>query len=224
MNKLTKRLDTIAKIVSGETVCDVGCDHGKLADYLLENNIVKYIYVSDISMPSLKKAIDLLTPKYDNFQAICTNGLKDYKSDMHIDECIISGMGGYEIVEIIKNSPIQIDSYILSPQQNIIETKKFMLDIGYNIVFDIIIKDKDKFYTIFKCQKTNRKVHFSDYELMFGRDNFSPINHDFVDYVNYESHKTKKIIDRIEDESKKKEFVEKLKFFDQAKKELKEYE
>ena len=224
MNKLSKRLDTIAKIVSGETVCDVGCDHGKLADYLLENNIVKYIYVSDISMPSLQKAIDLLTPKYNNFQAICTNGLKDYNSDMVIDECIISGMGGYEIVEIIKNSPIQIDSYILSPQQNIIETKQFMLSIGYNIVYDIIIRDKDKFYTIFKCQKTDKQVHFSDYELMFGRNNFSPINQDFVAYITYESNKTKRIIDGIEDESKKKEFVEKLKFFDQAKKELKDYE
>ena len=78
MSKLSKRLQTIANVVTKKVVCDVGCDHGLLAEYLLEKNIVDFVYVSDISKPSLDKAINLLSKKYNTFQAICTNGLLGY--------------------------------------------------------------------------------------------------------------------------------------------------
>ena len=59
MSKLSKRLQVIADLVNKNNVCDVGCDHGKLVEYLLSNKIVDYAIVSDISQPSLNKAIEL---------------------------------------------------------------------------------------------------------------------------------------------------------------------
>ena len=41
MSKIGKRLETIADLVNGNIVCDVGCDHGKLAKFLFEKNKVK---------------------------------------------------------------------------------------------------------------------------------------------------------------------------------------
>ena len=61
MNKLGKRLEVIASLVDRKRIADVGCDHGKLAYYLLEKGISDYAVVSDISMPSLNKAIDILS-------------------------------------------------------------------------------------------------------------------------------------------------------------------
>lgn len=223
MSKLSKRLQTIADIVSGSIVCDVGCDHGLLARYLLDQSKVDFIYVSDISKPSLDKAINLLSNSYTNFEAICTNGLLEYQGIDKIDECIISGMGGNEIINIINSSPINIESYILSPQHNIIETKQFMLSNGYKIIFDIIIKDKDKFYSIFKCKKSNDKVILSKLHLSFGKDSFINKDSDIREYISYEENKLKKLLDKV-DEKTKNVMMEKCELLNEAKKELKKYE
>jgi len=223
MSKLSKRLQTIANVVTKKIVCDVGCDHGLLAEYLLEKNIVDFIYVSDISKPSLDKAINLLSKKYSTFQAICTDGLIGYSGINRIEECIISGMGGSEIINIIKSSPIKINSYILSPQHNIIETKEFMLNMGYEIVFDIIIKDKHKFYTVFKCEKKENTSYLSKFELLFGKDNFTNSNSDIKEYIAYEDKKISDLLQRV-DEKNKKVMMEKYELFNKAKKELEKYE
>ena len=224
MNKLSKRLTTIAGIVTGKVVCDVGCDHGLLSEYLLDANIINFAYVSDISASSLRKAEILLSKNHKNrFKAICTDGLEDYKCIEDIDECIISGMGGIEIIKIIKNSPISMDSYILSPQHNIVETKKFMLSLGYDIVYDIIIKDKHKFYTIFKCKKSNKIKGYSEYELLIGKDNFTSRLSDVREYIDFEMDKSMKLIDRV-DNDKKNELLGMCELLKKAKKELKNHE
>lgn len=184
MSKLTKRLSTVAGLVAGEVVCDVGCDHGKLGKYLLDSDKVKYVYVSDISALSLKKAVDLLQEYPDKFKAICCDGLTGY-SGLNVDECIISGMGGYEIMKIIDNSPIDIGTYILSPQHNEIELKQFLLAHGYNIIYDIIISDKGKFYNVLKAKRCHEKRNLTQFDLMFGKTNFKSPDSDIKAYIEY---------------------------------------
>ena len=138
MIKISKRLLKISELVKGNIVADVGCDHGKLSEYLLKQKLCEKVIVSDISKSSLQKAINLLSKEKLNFESIHCNGLVGYK-DKVIDECIISGMGGDEIIKIISSSPIDIKSYILSPQHNIIDVKKFMLDNGFMLTFDKIV-------------------------------------------------------------------------------------
>ena len=99
MNKLGKRLEVIASLVDRKRIADVGCDHGKLAYYLLDNGISDYAVVSDISRPSLNKAIDILSKTKYNFDYICCDGLSGY-SGYNVDQAIIAGMGGDEIIKI----------------------------------------------------------------------------------------------------------------------------
>lgn len=171
MNKLPNRLQKIADLVTERNICDVGCDHGKLSHHLLSIGKVDNVIVSDVSMPSLQKAIDLLKGSGYTFESICCDGLQGY-SGKHIDQCIISGMGGDEIIKIISNSPIEINSYILSPQHNILSVKRFMLSKGYNIDYDVIISDKNKFYNIIRCNKASTIPHFTDLQLIIGDANF----------------------------------------------------
>lgn len=203
--KLSKRLLKIASIVSGKNVCDVGCDHGKLSYYLLKNNIVDFAYVSDISKPSLEKAELLLSSESLKFKSIHCDGLLGF-SGIHIDECIIAGMGGDEIINIIKSSPIDINSYILSPQHNIVEVKEFMLSNGYSIVFDKIIKDGHKFYDIFKCVKGGN-CNYTDLHLHFGKEYASEELCDLRDYLLAEIDKVADIYSKVD--SKKKEKLKK---------------
>ena len=222
MNNLSKRLLKISQLVNEKIVADVGCDHGKLSYYLLKNNICDKVIVSDISKSSLQKAIDLLTEEKLNFESICCDGLNGF-GDKHIDQCIISGMGGDEIIKIINSSPIEIKSYILSPQHNIVDVKKFMLSKGYNIEVDFIIKDKDKFYTILKCEKNNIVPTLTNFDLHFGKDNFKSNNEDFVDYLNIELKKYSSLANMV-DTTKKIEILEYIGLIEMAIKRMNEYE
>ena len=117
MIKISFRLKFISSLVDERIVADVGCDHGKLVRKLFDENKIDFAYVSDISRGSLQKAIDLLKDKKDKIKAICCDGLSGY-DESKIDECIIAGMGGYEILNIIKNSKVDIQKYILAPQHD----------------------------------------------------------------------------------------------------------
>jgi len=192
MNKLPNRLQKIAELVSEKNICDVGCDHGKLAFYLLSEGKVDSAIVSDISKPSLEKAIKLLSGHNFKFDHICCDGLLGYEGRV-VDQCIISGMGGDEIIKIIKNSPISINSFILSPQHNNVTVKKFMLSIGYNIDYDVIISDKGKFYNIFKCNKSTAIADYTDLQLIIGDANYSDKSSEAESFVEFEINKINNI-------------------------------
>ena len=56
MIKLSKRLAAAAELVRPcESFADIGCDHGYLPAYLVQNNIVKKAYACDINEGPLSK-------------------------------------------------------------------------------------------------------------------------------------------------------------------------
>ena len=221
--KLSARLQALADMVSEDRiVCDVGCDHGKLAYNLLKSQVVDYVYISDISKSSLQKAIDLLTRNNMNFTAICCDGLSKYDG-VELDECIIAGMGGEEIIKIISNSKAKVNSYILSPQHNIIETKKFILGLDYKITFDIIIKDKDKFYNIIKCEKSQIKQKYTELDLYFGKDSFINKSSDIDEFIDFEINKNVELI-KLVNKDKVSKIRSYLDLLYKAKKERESYE
>ncbi len=204
MNKLSKRLKKIYDIVTGKVVADVGCDHGKLADALLSTKKCDFVYVSDISKASLEKAEKLLE-NYPNWKSFHCDGLIDY-TEAKLDEVVISGMGGDEIMQIIANSPIKVDSYILSPQKNEILVKKTMLLLGYDIVYDIICKDRGKFYHIFKCKYIGKVKNLSEFDLNFGKANFIENNKDFDEFLDVQREKITNFILQVDEEKKSQMF------------------
>ena len=57
MNRLTDRLQLLAdQIENGETMADIGTDHGFLPLYLWQQGISPAVIMCDISEPSLAKA------------------------------------------------------------------------------------------------------------------------------------------------------------------------
>ena len=215
MSKISKRLEKIYNLVNGNIIADVGCDHGKLSHKLLSTDRCKFVYVSDISKPSLEKAEKLLS-KYKNFESIHCDGLQGY-SDKTVDECVISGMGGEEIIQIIDSSPIVIPSYILSPQKNETKVKEYMISQGYGIVYDEIVADKNKYYHIFKCIKGEQSNIADELDLVFGKNSFDKSNTDLIDFIENEIQKTMNIRDRV-DEKRKEELDKYIATLELAKK------
>jgi len=219
-NKLSMRMQEIAKLVDGEKIADIGCDHGKIVNYLLLNDKISYAICSDISLPSVNKAKELLIQNGINnskFDIRHGDGLKTIKDVDRIDTVIISGMGGLEVSKILKEATVLPNTFILQPQKHEIDAKKTVVSLGYEIIYDKIIFE-DKFYNIVKAVKSDKPKILSDFELLFGKQNFVD-NPDFIQYINYLYEKYTKILS-LNKNTNRQDIVNMLELIIQAKQKL----
>lgn len=196
---MTIRLKILTShITKCNNFADIGCDHGLVSKFVLDNKLANKVIATDISIKSLDKAVKLLNSE-PNFIPICCDGFKGV--DYDIDEAIISGMGGEEIVKILKEAKNLPNKLILSPQKNTYKVRKFLIQNSYKITSDYTILD-DKFYDIIVAIKG--KDFYTENELIFGRDNLKNPSNDFVKKIRSEIIKKTQILsnDDINNESK----------------------
>ncbi|MEG1528926.1 MAG: class I SAM-dependent methyltransferase, partial [Clostridia bacterium] len=100
--RLDERLTTIANLAIGDTVADIGCDHGKLGYYLLSTDRAKKIVATDISAKSLAKAEMLVNENgvASQFETRLGDGLKPLASN-EADVVVVAGLGGDVISQIL---------------------------------------------------------------------------------------------------------------------------
>jgi tRNA (adenine22-N1)-methyltransferase len=199
--KLSKRMQTIANLINKcSTLADVGCDHGKILLYALEYDIAKNVIASDISEKSVNKAKLLLEKNnFENFNIIVSDGFLNYPKNIlnKIDCVIISGLGGLEIVEILKGllknnlNNLKLKQIVLQPQNNEILLREFLISNKLFINIDKIVKDNGKFYSVIDINiiKNDIMQKLRKLDVIFGKTNFLVKNNDFVDFLNVELNK-----------------------------------
>ena len=153
MAELGDRLKIIAgKIEKGETMADIGSDHGFLPVYLCENNICQKVIVTDISGASLQKA---------------RTAFSLYKGDAHVDfrvgdglgplSCgevdtvVAAGMGGVTIIKILKENALKTLSfgrYILHPRNGAGKLRFWLERAGFSLVSEDIVRERKFFCEI----------------------------------------------------------------------------
>ena len=146
MNKLTDRLQMIAdEVQKGETMADIGTDHGFLPLYLWENGISPHVIMCDISEPSLAKA-KAAAGAYQfgrelDFRA--GDGLKVLDSG-EVDVVVIAGMGGFLIRDILAEDPVKtasIPKYVLQPRNNAGILRHWLVSNGFRIVKNQLVRE-----------------------------------------------------------------------------------
>ena len=187
---LSKRLLAIATLVDIKSrVIDVGCDHAYLDIYLTQNNENECIAI-DINKNALTKAIENIK-KYnleDKIKTKLTNGLSGIKVNEN-DNIVISGMGTYTILEILKTDKLS-NTLIISSNNNIELLRKEIVKLGYIIDTEMFLIDKSKPYIIIKFIKGFKKYNKIDME-------YGPILRYNIDYRNYLIKQNKKILKKI---------------------------
>lgn len=220
--KLSKRLNNIALLIEkNNVIADIGCDHGKILLYVLKNNLANFVYGSDISPKSVNKTSILLAENnFNNFKTLTSDGFSAYstKELSEINSFIIAGMGGQEIIKILKTvvsneNFAQLKSFIIQPQNNAIQVREFLNSFNLPIELDFIIEEKNKFYNIIKINLERKFKKLTKNEIMFGKSNFKNNNQDFVKYLIYEQQKSLEIINNTNGKIKKqfKRYFKKLK-------------
>ena len=103
---LSIRLESLARHINfNDHIIDIGCDHALLDVYLVKNNVVKKMIVSDIHENALNTGKDNIQKNNlsDRIEARLGNGLSVLTDDDKIDTILISGMGTSTILKILDN-------------------------------------------------------------------------------------------------------------------------
>jgi len=210
---LRPRLIAVRQLVDKKRVADIGCDHGKLVEDLFRHNKITYAFVSDISRESVMKAVELLTMNNRGFDYGVGDGLSTLSVGNNIEQVIISGMGGLEIIKILENNHLKLEEFILQPQNNELKLKIWLNQNNYDIINDFIVKDRHIYYNVLKVKlgKTKKQKLF---DLKFGKENFYG-NRDFYDYIEYNYTKLNQKLLSIP-KSKQKEIKKEIKLFKKA--------
>ena len=190
---MTERMKIISSYISsGKVFADIGCDHGYISKWVLDNDRFEKVIISDISKPSLQKAIDLLKPYGDRVIAYLGDGFENFK--IIPDECLIAGMGGEEIIKILKSAKTLPYSLVLAPQKNTNKVRETLIKLGYKIINDFTFYSQKKYYDLIRAEKGEDSYTLDEIE--FGRDNLIKMPKAFVDKLSLEITLLQEIVDK----------------------------
>ena len=177
MRNIGNRLKAICELAKGsKRIADVGCDHGKVLDYLIKNTDVEFVVASDISAPSVQKAQKLLeNQKNVQFSVRVGDGFTTLSNNDMLDTIIVAGMGGLEIINILSSDKIKnlkIPKLILQPQNNVVKLRSYLNKSNFKITKDFVVLDRGKFYIILLVQVGKQVL--SEQQLKFGVECLNP--------------------------------------------------
>jgi len=160
--KLTPRLEKIAGLVENNRVADIGTDHGYIAIYLIQNNLSNYVIAGDVNIKPLASAEANIEGigLSDKIETRLGSGLSILKPN-EVDTVIIAGMGGILISELLQLSPevtATTKQFILQPMQAQEELRRYLVEGGYKINKDILVKEDHRIYEILSVDRGQQEV------------------------------------------------------------------
>lgn len=234
---LSKRLISIADMVTpGNTFCDVGCDHGFLALYLVQERSAPYGIASDIGVGPLSAAKEhIFQMGYEDVIDLRLSDGLEKIAPFEAKSLIIAGMGGPLALKILETHRDVTDSFeeiIVSPQSMIKEFRLGLLEGGYKILKENMVYDEGKYYLIMKIvskaddSKPNNENFVEDIkkvigdsdtdfdlisaelEANYGKYLIAHKNKVFVDFLLKEKSINERILVSLDKEKHKERFLE----------------
>lgn len=146
MIQLTPRLAAIAKeIKPGETLADIGTDHGFLPIALWEQRICPHVILTDVNEGPLYRAEENCRQRYpeQRFDLRLGNGLQVLEPS-EVDVVTIAGMGGILMTEILGEDLEKSWSFkrlILQPRNNIGLLRHWLYDHCFSITGEQLVRE-----------------------------------------------------------------------------------
>lgn len=184
--KLSDRMQAIVDMCDNvRTIADIGCDHGYITAELVLEEKADRVISTDISEKCLNKAILLCDSmniasfvsfrQGDGFSVIT-------KSDK-VNQAVIAGMGGREIISILENRPKKLFDFILQPQSDVPLLREYLIENNFMFVVDKLMKEDGKYYNLMKVTKRKGRVRYNPLEVYFGITNFRENYQLFYEYL-----------------------------------------
>ena len=152
---LSGRLKAVSDMVTvGNRVCDVGCDHGFVPIYLIEQGISPRVLAMDVRSGPLNAAKEHVAEH--GLRSVIETRLSDGLHNYNIDEAdtlICAGMGGRLMMRILSDDRRKTESFrelILQPQSEIEQFRGWLRRQGYCITDENMIEEDGKFYPMMR--------------------------------------------------------------------------
>lgn len=142
--RLSKRIYAMADSVKkGDTVADIGTDHGYVPMLLMREGVSPHVIMSDISEGSLAKAVNTFRMcgiELPEASFRVGDGLTTIEPG-EVDDIIIGGLGGFTIIDILETDPDKSHSYsklILQPRKHSGNLRYYLYTHGWDIVSECL--------------------------------------------------------------------------------------
>lgn len=156
---LSKRLKSLAEMVTkGNRVADVGCDHGFVSIYLIQQGISPKVLAMDVRPGPLARAKEHIA-EYglgEYIETRLSDGLLELRTG-EADALVCAGMGGPLMMKILTDSrdkAIELKELILQPQSELPEFRRFLQTQGYETLEENILCEEGKYYFLFRVHYT----------------------------------------------------------------------
>lgn len=152
---LSKRLQALADMVTpGNRVADVGCDHGFVSIYLVQNKICPKVFAMDVGEGPLLRAQEHIASY--GLEPYIETRLSDGVSALsqgEADGLICAGMGGRLMQKILTEGRDKVASMkelILQPQSELAAFRAFLRSENYGIIEEKMIFEAGKYYPMMR--------------------------------------------------------------------------
>ncbi len=203
-----QRIELLASLSRGSnSLLDLGCDHAYVLIEAIKKYDVKRGIASDISSGPLKMAKENIIKSNldDKIDVIQSDGFTNINLDF--DTCIIAGMGGLLIKDIIDKGLNKLNNkkLILEPNNKQYELRKYLNQNGFKIIDEYSLFDQQKYYEVIVVIKD--KQDLNEFELKYGPYLLLKREEDFLKYYkdkyNFLNNIYNDITDPIERNNKK---------------------
>ena len=212
---MKKRLQKLMELAEGQTVADVGCDHGYLCEMLTKTNF-REISACEVTSKNLHKAKTNITNyvyrEFENVENlenklvfgdktvsfVLSDGLDNLQK---IPDCvIIAGMGGELIANILFKNLEKLPKVVVLQPMSKFEFLRKELSKHYEIMYDSVLYDCGKYYNVIKAKRG--ECELNELELLFGKTNLKELTPEFKQYLsklknNFQKIKTKEFNDLL---------------------------
>ena len=160
--QLSLRLSAIADMVTkGNRLVDVGCDHGYLPVYLIQQKKIPSAIAMDVRKGPLSRAKEHIR-QYgleEYIQTRLSDGLVALEAGEG-DTLVIAGMGGPLMERILTDGQSVRDSFselILQPQSDIPHFRRYIQSQGWKIAEEKMVEEDGKFYPMMRVIKEEKE-------------------------------------------------------------------
>ena len=166
----SRRLQFLSELHQSETnIWDIGCDHGLLGLSFVQRLDIESVHLVDPSLDVINalqvKLLDSDIPKKEKISIHQKKG-EEIKICSSQNLIFIAGMGGKNIIDILKHLSNQIDrssKVVISPHKNILETRNYLHDSEWRLMSEHLVQENSQFYQVMSLKNEDSLPRVSRY-------------------------------------------------------------
>lgn len=169
MPELSKRLKALVSLAEkGNVAADIGCDHGYVSIWLVQNGIFSKVIAMDVKSGPLAAAAKNIGiyGVQNRVELRQSDGLAGI-SQGEADSIFCAGMGGALICRILLNDLEKVkvmSQIILQPQSEVHLVRRFLREHDFVITGEDMVKEDGKYYPMFRAvhKKADQPEYIQD--------------------------------------------------------------